>query len=206
MSVAAKLAEFESEWNEEPLPIEEVVDRLQTGVYPTSLFVFHKDYGTLSFGEMNPNDYLVARMGPPIDKRRGGLARTFGNLRMESKWILPHIDDIFDNVSGDIDLQRRSSAKLIKLQSEAARKMLNKSSQNIPREMQNIVAQMIGEKKPVTAAYSVPNSMAKINTSLFNEEVNMPRHLKKVNTTLFANGGKRKSRRRQRGKTTRRRR
>lgn len=206
MSVIEKLAGFESEWNNESISIREVVRRLQEGVYPAGLVIFHKDYGTLQFNNIMPGVYLAFRIGPPISGRRGGVGRTFGNITMDAEWILPHIDDVFDNVSSDIDIQKRAAQKLLKLQTEGARKMMNQSSQNIPREIQNVVAQMIGERRPVPGAYNVPDRMAMIHTSLLNEEVNVPRHLKKINTTLFANGGKRKATRRLRRKSTRRRR
>lgn len=188
------------------MPIREVIRRLQKNEYPASLTLFHKDHGTVSFHQMQPNLYLCYRRGPPLNGTREGIARSFGNLSMEPRWLLPHIDDIFGNIVTDvIALEHSARAKLLKLQLEAARKMMQESKTYVPRELENIVSQMIGEKKPVTGAYSVPNAMAKINTSVFNDEVNVPRHLKKINTTLFTNGGKRKSRR-QRRKSTRRRR
>ncbi len=190
MSVAEKLRGFEAEWDGEDIKIWDVILRLRKGIYPRTLTVFHPEHGTLSFSPIQGGRYLVFRTGPPLDGTRYGIARTFGNVTLSATDILPHIDDVFENISSNVNVRQSASAKLLKMQTEAAAKMMNTSETYIPREIQNNVLAMIGQPKPVKGAYNVPNSLAKINT------------------TLFTNGGKRKSRRqrRQRRKTVRRRR
>lgn len=196
-----ELNDFEVDWNRQSIPIEKAVQRLQNGEFPDDLFIFHPTYGTVNMGIAYDNTYSVGRSGPSF--MRGAIARSFGNSIVDKEHLLDFIDDVFGNVVTKLEQLSLGRQKLLRLQLEAARKVMRSSGQNIPRNVENIILQQIGEKKPVTSAYNVPNSQARIQTNLFTNEVVMPRHLKKINTTLF-NGGKRKTKR-QRRRTTRRR-
>lgn len=191
------LQDFIVEWDGQEIPVEVAIPRIQHGETPGTLLVYHPEYGTVTYGGY-PNGYLVMRQGAPLNGTRFGVARTFGNKVIRRQDLLEDIDDVFENVSERVAVLLKAREKVLKLQLESAKKMMNRSQQDVPREVQNIVYQMIGEPEPVKGAYNVPNSLAKINTTLFTNEVNMPRHLKKINTTLFSNKKSRKARRKTR--------
>lgn len=198
---------YEVEWNDEPLSIQDAIQRIQNGFFPESLVVFHPTYGTVNYDIWNDDSYSVARRGASVNGSRGGLARTFGNRTIGKEFLLEDINEIFNNVATKVNQVRSGKQKLLRAQTEAARKLMRNSGQEVPRNVEQGILEMIGEKKPVTSAFNVPNNQARIQTNLFTNEVVMPRHLKKINTTLF-NGGKRrgKATRKQRSRTTRRRR
>lgn len=192
MNLTDDLSDYEVEWEGNPISIQEAVTRLKKGKYPESLVIFHPMYGTTSFNLYGPY-YSFGQSGPAPS--RWGLARSSAIQPIMKESILPTIDYVFENISERVVKAialYTGSQKLLRNRLNVAKQMMRKSGQNVPRNVEQIIFEQIGEKKPVTSSFNVPNNQARIQTNLFTNEVNMPRHLKKINTTLF-NGGKRKS-------------
>ncbi len=188
-----QFSQYEVTWNQSDISIQDAVQRIESGLYPDDLSIFHPDFGTVYYSILGDR-YLVQRLGPPVMGMRSGLARTFGNRQMGKEFLLEDINYIFPDIVSKVRKYKVAKQKLVQLQSEAARKLLRKSNRPVPRNIEQEIVEIIGEKKPVKGAFNVINSQAKVDTTLFtNGEVNIPRHLKKINTTLFTNKGGRRT-------------
>jgi hypothetical protein len=188
---------YEVTWEGEPLSIEETIQRIQNGYFPQGLVIYHPTYGTVNFSLFD-NVYMKTRSGPPLNGTRGGIARTFANQMVDKEYLLQDINEIFGDLAKRLSSLQIGRQKALRLQTEVARKLMRNSGQNVPRNVEQGILELIGAKKPVKSSFNILNNQARIQTNLFTNEVVQPRHLKKINTTLF-NGGKR------RGKATRRR-
>jgi hypothetical protein len=196
-------AAYEVSWNGEDMGVVEMYEKIKKGEYPDSLTIFHPRSGTVSLGKpgLYGADYTVSRAGPPLDGTRFGIARTWGNAGLDEGELIEYITNVFKNLQHEIEnVLYVGRKKLLRTQLEAAKKMANKAEknlgENVPRELRNKIAQMIGEQKPVTGAWAVENNVAKINSKVFNDAHAVERHMKKINTSLFEGG--------RRGKKTRR--
>lgn len=198
----ATLAAYEVEWNGEELPITTTVDRLAAGTYPDTLRVFHPRYGTIRLGRpgMYGADYVVSRSGAPLPGL--GVSRTFANMPLDEEQLFAYLHEVFRDLKEHLNVRNIARQKLLRLQMEGVKKQVNeyekKTGQTMPKELRNRMAQMLGEKKPVSGSNTVYENFARIQGNLFGPiEQN---NLQRINTSLFQGGRKRKTLRKRRGR------
>jgi hypothetical protein len=195
------LKEYEVSWDEADMPITLAIKNLEAGIYPDSLVVFHQDHGMIRLDKpgLYGSTYTISRSGPPLPGF--GISRSFGPRGINEEHLLEYIFAIFSNLQRDLGLNI-ARQKLQRLQLEGAKKMTNKFEKNtgktVPKETRNRIAQMLGEKKPVAGSNSVLSNFARIQDYIFvNDPMN---NFRRINTSLFQGGNKRKTIRRRKGR------
>ena len=163
----AALQKYRATWNDEDVSIATVVDKITAGTYPDSLSISHESYGTIRLGRpgLYGSDYTVSRSGPPLPGL--GVSRSYANTGLNEAHLLDYIHEVFRGLQEDLGVRNIARQKLLRLQLEGATKMANASEKNVPKEVRNRIAQLMGEKKPVTGSNTVLTNFGKIKTNLF---------------------------------------
>lgn len=114
---------------------------------------------------------------------------TIPNDELYDIWTL--LTGYFPDIERDLQLRQVAAHRNTQLRSRAAERfILNRGG---PENLGIEAASYIEGPRRRGWAEGLRN-LERISPNLFNNTVNMPRHLKKINTTLFSNGGKRKQR------------
>lgn len=165
------LSAYDVQWNGEALPIQNAVQRIQSGSYPDMLSISHPEYSRISITHpgMYGSYYVVAREGAALPGI--GVRRSFASRPLEQESLLAYIYDVYSNLESELAELSMGRNKLTRLQVEAAKKMANRQEgvigKNIPAEIRARIAQMLGEKAPVKGSNTVLKNFSKINTNLF---------------------------------------
>jgi hypothetical protein len=190
--------------DEQRMKLLDFYNRLLKGPYNfQDVNIRHPDSWSVSFHRYAPGStiWYMDRSSPV--GRYGVLVRSYGTIQMNisdndlfTLWDI--IIDYFPDIQRDLQVRQALLQQNTELKSQMAEGFIR--NRGGPEDLGVQVASYI--EGPRRKGWAVgKNNIYKINTSLLNNGANVPRHLKKINTTLFTNkGGKRK----QRGTKTRR--
>ena len=174
------LSDYTVEWEGQAIPIQSAILRIETGNFPQSIRIAHPRDGTITISSpgMFGFHYLAERDDVPHHIGIGhGLHRTYASgVRTAGYFnqndLLAFLYSEFGSLEMEIqDFRSRVRGKTQGLQREGLRRMFNReeirSGRNMPYELRQEAAEMLGENHPVRGAFNVKKNFSKINTTLF---------------------------------------